>query len=76
MYRAAAQGKAAEEQSAAQALRGVSSPVWLQVCGLLFCFSGIWHNDDLKEKAHFKRHQHNYRYFTADVSAVPRLRDA
>lgn len=38
MYRAAAQGKGAEKRRAAQALRGVSAPIWLQVCGLLLCF--------------------------------------
>lgn len=45
MYRAAAQGKGAEKQRAAQALRGVSSPVWLQVCGLILCFRELPKNN-------------------------------
>lgn len=69
MYRAAAQGKGAEKQRAAQALRGVSSPVWLQVCGLILCFREMPKNN-LRIIYHKKRHSFFFQTITNDLKII------
>lgn len=77
MYRAAAQGKGAEKQRAAQALRGVSSPVWLQVCGLILCFREMPKNNLRiiyhKKKAFFFFSDNNQRFENNNNNAILEL---